>query len=249
MTIQFENTASVEFRGLIEGLLSIDREHKEVISNTEVIPHFIHIQSLIRCCIEYCEVAFKEADLGHIFPANALVRCAFDHVVLGSFLYKKPNGAETTLLILDKNNREWGEKARSAGAKDAAELLLETLTTDPAENGKITTKTGALIKEFVEYPLLDHFYFLLGQSVHPKAAFSQYIEIDVSTGNRQIRRRSKDQDPTLTYGFIFQVLAIALFLDADSRNDVNLRSNVLKIADRHVFGPELTIGSVPPATV
>lgn len=241
MIIQFEKAAGGTYQGLIEDLFSLDRQEKPSVQFDQVLPHFTQMQSLIRATIEYCEVAFRETNLGHVYPARALLRSAFDHVILSSYLHKHQNGAKTTQLILDKNYRELAEKAKGAGAVDSGEKLLEIVMTDISENGKITTRTSNLIDSFQEKKLLQDFYFLLGQAVHPKAAFSQYIELDEQTGERRIRRSSLDCDASSVHPFTFQILAIAMLLDADTRKDQSLRDSILALCNGHCFGPELTV--------
>ena len=241
MTISFEPSVGGNYQTLVERLLALDREDKPRIELGEVLPHFIQIQSLVRSCVEYCDVAFRESNLGHVFPARALLRSAFDHVILASYLFKHPYGPETTQLILDKNNRELANKATAAGAIESGAKLLEVIKTPTSENEKISTRTNNLIENFKEKNVLHDFYFLLGQAVHPKAAFSQYLDLDEVSGERRIRRTSLDRDASSVHPFTFQILSIALLLDADSRNNESLRVRIIELSKYLAFGPELSV--------
>lgn len=241
MTISFEPSAGGSYQTLVEQLFALDREDKPKVNQDEVLPHFIQIQSLVRSCVEYCVVAFRESNLGHVFPARALLRSAFDHVILASYLFKHPNGPNETQLILDKNNRELSNKAKAAGAIESGKKLLEVITTPTSENEKVSTRTNILIENFTEKKVLHDFYFLLGQAVHPKAAFSQYVDLDEVSGERRIRRTSLDRDSSLVHPFTFQILSIALLLDADCRNNESLRAKIIELSKNHAFGPELTV--------
>jgi hypothetical protein len=241
MTTQFNLPSSKNYQSLVEQLFALDCIQKSKVDLGYVIPHFLQIHSLLRSCIEYCEVAFREANFGHVLPARALLRSSFDQAILASYLYKHPNGPEATLLILEKNNRELAEKAISAGAINSGEKFLETLKSTSSENEAISTRTGNPIKSFNEKKLLHDFYFLLGQAVHPKAAFSQYIDLDVATVKRQIRRTSLDQDASSVHPFTFQILVIAMLLDADTRSDQELRNRMIEISKGHCFWPELSV--------
>ena len=79
------------------------------------------------------------------------------------------------------------------------------------------------------------------QAVHPKAAFSQYLDLDEVSGERRIRRTSLDRDASSVHPFTFQILSIALLLDADSRNNESLRVRIIELSKYLAFGPELSV--------
>lgn len=82
--------SQLDFKQLLVDLLAIDRQYKEKVDLTKALPHFLHLQSLIRCSIEHCEGAIAEVDAGRTLSGMALTRIAFDHVVLASYLLQIP---------------------------------------------------------------------------------------------------------------------------------------------------------------
>lgn len=245
MTNRVNPNAQLDYPALIAQLFEIDRTDKPQINLDLVAPHFLAIQSLIRASIEYTEAAHLLANQGNILPALALLRSVFDHFILASYLEKSPDGPTETRIILDKNAMELGRKAQSIGVEANARALIEQSKSTIVEMNSVSTRTSNLIDRFSEADALHAFYFLLGQSVHPKAAFFQYFEVDESTGAKTIRRNSLDQDKNSVEPFTFQLLRATLLLDAKTRKLPEM-SELLQFNDLKLgFNPDLHIkGSI-----
>ena len=235
------NPSRNTYRELLDGLLVLDRKDKSKVELETVIPHFFRIQSLLRCTIEHVEGAVSEARSGRILPAMALTRSAFDHVVLASYLHKLPNGSEAAEWIVEKKLREFAENAMSAGATESAAELFASLDSEGKPLEGVRTKTWKIIQVFEERKTLELLYYFLSQAVHPQAAFSQYVDLDETTGERRIRRKALDQDSGGVEPFICHILAIALLLDADVRNDYVMRERILVLIKEADFSPEINI--------
>lgn len=241
MTNRVNPNPQLDYSALITKLFEIDRTERPQIDLNQVAPHFIAIQSLIRASVEYTEAAHLLANQGNILPALALLRSVFDHFILASYLEKSPDGPTETRIILDKNGMELGKKAQSIGVEANAKALIDQSRSTLDEMNSISTRTSNLINRFNEADALHAFYFLLGQSVHPKAAFFQYFEIDESTGAKTIRRTSLDQDKNSVHPFTFQLLRATLLLDAKTRK-LPAMSELLQFNDFNLgFNPDLHI--------
>lgn len=244
MINQFSPESKLNYASLVRELFELDRKDKENLETNEMVPHFLAIQSLIRCSIEYCESAYMLTVQGRTLPALALLRSVFDHFILASFLEKVPSGPETTKLILDKNRAELGLAVEKAGFSDSAEQLVLSVESNPSEYRSISTRTSKLIKYFEESDKLDAFYFLLGQNVHPKAAFFQYVEMDGSTGIKVVRRTSLHQDQESVHGFTFQLLRSVMLLDSRLRNNQEFIKELEKVVLDLGFAPNLTFQDI-----
>lgn len=241
MANRINSSPHLDYSALIAKLFEIDRTDRPQVDLNQVAPHFLAIQSLIRASVEYAEAAHMLANQGNILPALALLRSVFDHFILASYLEKSPDGPFETRIILDKNGLELGLKARSIGLISNADALIEQSRSTIREINSVSTRTSKLIDRFNEPDALHAFYFLLGQSVHPKAAFYQYFEVVESTGVKTIRRTSLDRDKNSVHPFTFQLLRATLLLDAKSRHLPEM-SDLLKFNDpKFGFNPELSI--------
>lgn len=237
----FSTGIEVNYASLVRELFELDRKDKEKLETNDLVPHFLAIQSLIRCSIEYCESAYLLTIQGKTLPSLALLRSVFDHFILASFLDKAPNGPEATKLILEKNRAELGLAAEKAGIDVSVEQLMLSVDSNPSKYKSISTRTSKLIRYFEESDKLDAFYFLLGQNVHPKAAFFQYVEVDSETGMNVVRRTSLHQDQESVHGFTFQLLRSVMLLDSRLRNDERYIKELEKVGVDLGFAPNLTL--------
>lgn len=233
--------SQLDFKQLLVELLAIDRQYKDKVDLATAIPHFLHLQSLIRCSVEHCEGAIAEVDAGRTLSGMALTRIAFDHVILASYLFQSPEGPDASKWIMQKNNIELAKNAVRAGATENGKKLMDFAESESIEVDGVKTKTSKIIKLFKERESLDLLYSLLSQAVHPNAAPSFYVGLAEGTGERQIRRTSLYRDSHSVEPFIFQILAVAVLLDADLRSDSNIRSQVLGLVGSNKVIPELTL--------
>ena len=236
-----EQTDLLDYKQLLIELLAIDRQDKEKVSLTTVVPHFMHLQSLIRCAVEHCEGAIAEVDAGRTLSGMALTRIAFDHVVLASYLLQIPEGPEASKWILQKNNLELARDAIKAGATENGKKLFDFAESEDIEIDGVKRKTSKIIELFQESETLGLLYALLSQAVHPNAAPSFYIGLAEESGEFQIRRTSLYRESHSVEPFIFQILAIAVLLDAELRSDSRMRNQVLGLVSPHKVIPSLTL--------
>lgn len=233
--------AQLDYKQLLVELIALDRQYKDKVDLNTVVPHFLHLQSLIRCSVEHCEGAIAEVDAGRTLSGMALTRIAFDHVILASYLFQSTEGPDASKWILQKNNRELARDAVRAGATENGKNLLDFAERESIDIDGVKTKTSKIIKLFQEREALELLYSLLSQAVHPNAAPSFYIGLAEETGERQIRRTSLYRDSHSVEPFIFQILAVAVLLDADLRSDSNIRTQVLGLVGSNKVIPELTL--------
>lgn len=171
----------------------------------------------------------------------ALTRIAFDHVILAGYLFQSPEGPDASKWIMQKNNLELARNAVRAGAVDNGKKLKDFAESESIEIDGVKTKTPKIIKLFKEREVLDLLHSLLSLAVHPNAAPSFYIGLAEEKGERQIRRTSLYRDSHSVEPFIFQILAIAVLLDADLRSDSSIRFQVLGLVAPYEVIPELTL--------
>jgi hypothetical protein len=231
------------FEGL-QALLFLDSRRTLTTQLENNDAHFLRLQSLIRCSLEHCEVAFDAAKQGQILSALVLTRTAMEHALLARFLHQTPDGSELSEIVIDKHISELSRMAHLAGSTKSAKRLQELIKFAQKDHDRVSTNPNSIIGKFTERDMLKHLYFLLSQSSHPISAFLQYVDLEDDGETKRIRRKSIDQDFMSVAPFLFQILAITLLTDASITKDKELEDSVFSIARDAFSSIDLLITTV-----
>lgn len=214
----------------LKALLLLDSRRTSIAQFEIDEAHFLRLQSLIRCSLEHCQVAFEAAQQRQILSALVLTRTAMEHALLARYLHQTPGGSELSEIVIDKHMSELSRMAHLAGSTQSANRLQELIRFEQKDHDRVATNPNTIIGKFTQREMLKHLYFLLSQYSHPISAFLQYVDLENDGETKRIRRKALDQDFMSVAPFLFQILAITLLTDASITKDTDLEFSVFAIA-------------------
>jgi hypothetical protein len=221
---------SDEYVDGIEKLFALDDVRTSVTIEGIEEEHFLRLQSLIRCSIQHCEVAFHSARNSQILSSLVLLRTALEHALMARFLHQVEDGNELSEILVDKHRLDLSTKSNEFSATESSQRLKKLVRFEKSDHDRVPTNPTSLINKFKQREILSHLYFLLSQPSHPITAFTQYVEINTQARTRIIRKKALDEDPLSALPFLFQILALTLLTDASISSDSELENRIYEIA-------------------
>jgi hypothetical protein len=232
---------SEEYVAGIQKLFVLDGLRTAVAAQGIEEDHFLRLQSLIRCSIQHCEVAFHSARNSQILSSLVLLRTALEHALMARFLHQVQDGHLLSEILMDKHRSDLSNKSSEFTETESSQRLKRLVKFEKSDHDRVPTNPTALINKFKQREILSHLYFLLSQPSHPITALTQYVELEADGKTRRIRKMALDRDPMSSLPFLLQILAITLLTDASISSDSDLENRVYQIVLGSLNEPDIAL--------